>query len=153
MKRILFLMLLAMVAATAAPYQNEGAPVANKGPAGAPSGTVPAPKIDESVLVTLSGNTRPEAKAANDRGAVPDSFRLEHMMLQLRRTPQQEQAVEQFIDQLYDRKSPNFRHWLSAQEFGSKYGLPAGKLDLITGWLKSQGFAIDVVYPNHMVID
>ncbi|MGO9272464.1 MAG: choice-of-anchor D domain-containing protein [Terriglobia bacterium] len=153
MKRILFLMLLAMVAATAAPYQNEGTPGAHKGPAGAPSGIVPAPKIDESVLVTLSGNTRPEAKAANDRGAVPDSFRLEHMMLQLRRTPQQEQAVEQFIDQLYDRNSPNFRHWLSAKEFGLKYGLPTGKLDLITGWLKAQGFVVDVVYPNHMVID
>jgi subtilase family serine protease len=153
MKRILFLLLLAMVAASAAASQNEGAPAAHKGPAGASGGIVPNPAIDENGLITLSGNTRPEANAANDRGAVPDSFGLEHMMLQLRRTPQQEQAVEQFIDQLHDPKSPNFRHWLSAQEFGRKYGLPPEKLDLITDWLSAQGFVVNVVYPNHMLID
>ena len=44
-------------------------------------------RIDESALVTLSGNTRREANAANDRGAVADQFPLKHMMLQLRRSP------------------------------------------------------------------
>jgi hypothetical protein len=33
--------------------------------------------IDESHTVTLVGNTRPEATAANDRGAVPDSLPLD----------------------------------------------------------------------------
>ena len=43
--------------------------------------------IDESKLVTLSGNTRPEARRGeNDRGLVPDSTPVEHMFLQLRET-------------------------------------------------------------------
>ena len=47
------------------------------------------PPITEAHLVTLGGNTRPEARnAANDRGAVDDSFVLSDMMLQLRRSPQ-----------------------------------------------------------------
>src|SRR5208282_5655614 len=40
--------------------------------------------IDESAVVTLRGNTRPEANAANDRGPVADDFPMTHLMLQLR---------------------------------------------------------------------
>ena len=59
--------------------------------------------ISETKLVTLAGNTRPEATAANDRGPVADSFPMEHLWLQLRRSPEQEQALERYIDQLSDR--------------------------------------------------
>ena len=45
-------------------------------------------------LVTLAGNTRPEATVQNDRGAVADSFPLHHMLLQLRRSPEKEVALE-----------------------------------------------------------
>jgi len=38
-------------------------------------------QIDENNLVTLGGNTRPEATAANDRGPVADSFPMEHLWL------------------------------------------------------------------------
>src|ERR1019366_778368 len=72
----------------------------------------PRPLITEAVsdtkLVTLAGNTRPEANARNDRGPVADSFRIEHMFLQLRRSPEREQALEQYINQLSDPKSPNY---------------------------------------------
>ena len=47
-------------------------------------------EIDESRLLTLKGNTRPEANAVNDRGAVADDFQMEHMLLQLQRPPEQE---------------------------------------------------------------
>src|SRR5277367_6369182 len=41
--------------------------------------------VDDSQLVTLAGNTRAEAIAANDRGPVDDSYLVDHMFLQLRR--------------------------------------------------------------------
>lgn len=104
------------------------------------AGTAPAQVSYETGLVTLWGNTRPEANAANDRGPVPDSFRLEHLMLQLRRTPERERALEQLIDQLHDPKSPNYHHWLTAQEFGQRYGLAQECLAIIVGWLQSYGF-------------
>ena len=37
--------------------------------------------IDDRVRVTLRGNTRPEAAAANDLGQVEDSLPLEHVQL------------------------------------------------------------------------
>ena len=110
--------------------------------------------IDETRLVRLAGNTRPETRnAANDRGPVGDGFILNHMMLQLRRAPEQEQALEKYLDQLEDPKSPNYHHWLTAQEFGDRYGLAGQDLAKITGWLQSRGLTVNAVYPNRIVID
>jgi|HubBroStandDraft_6_1064221.scaffolds.fasta_scaffold1074829_2 hypothetical protein len=72
-------------------------------------------QIDESRLVAAPRSVRFEATPANDRGPVPDSFPLPHMLLQLKRSQAQESALAQYIDQLTDKKSPNFRHWLTAQ--------------------------------------
>lgn len=109
--------------------------------------------IDETRLVTLVGNTRPEANARNDRGRVPDSFPVEHMLLQLKRAPELERAFEQHIDTLTDKSSPSFRQWIMAAEQGTKYGLADQDIAAITNWLRSHGFAVGYVYPNRMVID
>ena len=110
-------------------------------------------RIQPGRLVTLRGNTRPEANAANDLGRVADSLPLDHMMLQLKRSPGQEQAVEQFIAELHDPQSPNFHKWLSAAEFGQRFGAAPSDIRTITSWLESKGFTVNVVYPSGMVID
>jgi subtilase family serine protease len=112
-----------------------------------------AQSVDESKLVTLAGNTRPEAKKQNDRGVVADSFPMEHMLLQLKRSPEQERELEKFIDDIQDKSSPNFHHWLSAKEFGERFGLAQQDLDTTTRWLGSQGFKVNVVYENGLLID
>jgi subtilase family serine protease len=109
--------------------------------------------IDETQLVTLAGNTRPEAKAGNDRGRLPDSFPVEHMLLQLKRAPELEREFEQHIDSLTDKSSPNFRQWMTAAEQGEKYGVAEHDIDTIKNWLESHGFTVGYVYPNHMVMD
>jgi subtilase family serine protease len=110
-------------------------------------------KIDESRLVALNGNTRPEANAINDRGAVADDLQMEHMLLQLQRSPEQEQALQQLIDELHNPGSPNYHHWLTAQEFGEKFGLAQEDLNAITTWLQSHGLEVNGVYPNGLLID
>lgn len=108
--------------------------------------------IDESNLVTLEGNTRPEANPFNDRGRVPDDFRLEHMLLQLKRPPALERALEQYIEQLTDKTSPNFHHWIMPADLGTQYGMSQQDLDTIQAWLQSHGFTMEAVYPTRMVM-
>ena len=108
-------------------------------------------QIDENNLVTLAGNTRPEATAANDRGAVADSFPMEHLWLQLRRSPEREQALDKYLDELSDPKSPNYHHWLTAQQFGERYGVAQEDVVKIAGWLRSHGFTVNLVYPNNVI--
>ncbi len=110
-------------------------------------------RIDPAKLVTLAGNTRGEANAQNDQGAVADDLAIDHMILLLKRAPEQERAVEQFIADLYNPKSPLFHQWLTAAEFGARFGLAASDLTTITRWLESQGFTVNLVYPGGMAID
>src|SRR6266478_1865535 len=121
------------------------------------SGLHSRPRVTQSInemdRMALSGNTRPEARLANDRGPVANDFALEHMLLQLKRSPEQELALQQFIDELHTKGSPNFHHWLTAQEFGERFGLAKPDLDALTRWLESHGLSVNVVYPSGMLID
>src|SRR6266849_2498574 len=121
------------------------------------SGLHARPRITQSVddmnRVVLEGSTHPEARPANDRGSVANDFAMEHMLFQLKRSSEQELALQQFLDELHTKGSPNFHHWLTAQEFGERFGLAKPDLDAVTGWLESHGFRVNVVYPSSMLID
>src|SRR6201984_305019 len=109
--------------------------------------------IDEAKRVTLPRNTRPEANAGNDRGPVQDTYPMPHMLMQLRRPPEREQALQKFIDELHTEGSPNFHHWITAAEFGNRFGLASEDLHTVTQWLRSHGLEVNVVYPSGMLID
>jgi hypothetical protein len=91
--------------------------------------------------------------AKNDRGRVSDGLTLSHMMLQLQRTSERDQALQQFIKDIHDPTSPVFHHWITAAEFGQRYGAAPADVARVTAWLQSQGFTVNTVYPNQMVID
>lgn len=116
-----------------------------------------APRVTGEIIdanrVTLAGNVRPEANAANDRGIVADNLPMQHMLLQLKRSAEEEQAVADYIDSLYDRGSPNFHQWMTAPQFGAQFGVNAGDIAKVTAWLADHGFSVNQVYPNGMLID
>ncbi len=109
--------------------------------------------VDEGNLVTLRGSTRPEATAANDRGVLANDFPMEHMLLQLQRSPEQEQALRLFIDELQTPGSANYHKWLTAQEFGARFGVAQQDLDMIARWLTGHGLQVNLIYPSRMMID
>jgi uncharacterized protein (TIGR03437 family) len=108
--------------------------------------------IDEHSLVTLSGNTRPEAKRQKDLGAVADDLHLD-MYLQLKRSPDRELAAQQFVESLTDKTSPNFHKWITAAEYGERFGAAAEDIATVSRWLESHGFTVNAVPANRMVID
>ncbi len=109
--------------------------------------------VDSSRLHTLAGNTRGEANARNDRGKVADAFAMPHMLLQLQRSPEREQALRNFIDQQHNSSSPNFHKWLTAAQFGQNYGPSAQDIETVSDWLRTGGFTVNTVYPSGMSID
>jgi len=109
--------------------------------------------IDETNRFMLNGNLRPEANAQNDRGPVAEDLPMAHMLLQLQRSPDQEQALAEFENELHTPGSLNFHHWLTAEEFGARFGVASADRQKITGWLQAHGFVLNSVYPNGMLID
>jgi subtilase family serine protease len=108
--------------------------------------------LDETKLVSLAGNTRPEATPANDRGIVADSLRLDHLLLQLKRSPQQEILFTHFLDQLHDTQSPNYHKWLTAAQYEKQFGIADADRNVVTGWLAQHGFTVHGVLAG-MIVD
>jgi subtilase family serine protease len=121
-------------------------------PAGRPMAVI-REAVDETKLAALEGNTRPEATAANDRGMVSDEFKLDHMLLQLQRSPEREAALKQYIDELHDASSANFHQWLTADRFAQSFGAAKADVDTVTAWLRSKGFTVNGVQATGLMVD
>jgi subtilase family serine protease len=109
--------------------------------------------VDEAKMVTLVGNVRAQAKAANDRGAVSGDLKLEHILLQLQRPAARETALNELIEQQYRPGSPEFHHWLTAEQLGEKYGPNPKDIAAVTTWLQKNGFEVNSVSKSGMVVD
>jgi len=109
--------------------------------------------VDDSRLVTLTGNVRSEATSANDLGLVDDSLALEHMMLQLNRPPKRQAAFDEYTAKLTERTSPNYHKWLTAEQIGARYGMEQADIQKVTGWLESHGFQVNTVHAGRTMID
>ena len=109
--------------------------------------------VNDNALVTLGGNTRPEAAAQNDRGPVADSMVLEHMQLVLQRSDAQEAALDALIADQTNRQSANYHKWLTAAEFGQRFGAAPDDIAKIESWLSAHGFKVNGVAVGGMTID
>jgi subtilase family serine protease len=103
--------------------------------------------------VAMAGNVSPYATAANDNGRVVDSTAMNHMLLQLKRPADREQALQVLMQQQVTKGSPNYHKWLTNAELGEQYGPAQMDIDVITQWLTSQGFTVNKVYQNGLTVD
>jgi len=75
------------------------------------------------------------------------------MLLLLRRSADQEAALQQFLDDQQNKSSPNYHHWVTPQQFGQQYGPADADILTLTQWLTSQGFSQINVGPGRNVIE
>ena len=108
--------------------------------------------IDENARTSLEGNVHPLARSEFDRGSVDDSLPMEHIIMVLQRSPEQELALTTRIDQMHNHNSPLFHQWLGADQTGVCYGVADEDLATVSGWLESHGFKIDKIPAGKMLI-
>ena len=104
-------------------------------------------------LITLPGNVRPDVKTAIDKGAIDSGMQLNHMLLQLQRPAAREAALEAKIEAMHQPGSPDFHHWLTAEEIGQQYGPDPADIQKVTQWLQSYGLQVNGVSKSGLVID
>lgn len=121
-------------------------------PSGSPKQAISS-VVNDADLSVLTGNTRPEAIAANDQGAIEASTPIKHMLLQLKRTPEREAALTQLIDDLHNPQSDSFHQWLTPRQFAAHYGVASEDSATVTRWLQSHGFTVNGMTPSGMLID
>jgi len=111
-----------------------------------------ADRIDESNLITLTGNTHPFANAKNDRGRVNPDLPMTDLILVLSRAPQQQAAFDRMVASQYDPDSPSFHRWLTPEQVGADFGPSETDIATISNWLTGHGFTIDQVTKDRMSI-
>jgi len=101
--------------------------------------------VNESSLVTLTGNVSSRARAEFDLGAASPSTQLSHVRLMLSRTSAQEAALNKYLADLQDKSSPNYHKWLAPAQFGKLYGPADSDVAAIVAWLQSRRLRVDGV--------
>jgi hypothetical protein len=62
-------------------------------------------------------------------------------------------AEKQFLQELQDRKSPNFQHFLKPEEWNARFAPSKKAEQSIVDWAKSQGLTVTHRYPNRLIVD
>ncbi len=83
-------------------------------------------------------------------GRLPGSQRLS-LALTLRLRNQQE--LQSLLDELYDPASPNYRQFLTVQQFTEQFGPTIDDYDKVTGFAESHGLTVTHTAPNRLVLD
>jgi len=109
--------------------------------------------VDESKLTTLKGNIHPLARPQYDRGPAPPDLPMNRMLLVLKRSFEQEAALQTLLDNQQDKASPSYHKWLTPEEFGLQFGPNDQDLQAVTSWLQSHGFQIAKVAKGRNIIE
>jgi Pro-kumamolisin, activation domain/Bacterial Ig-like domain (group 3) len=109
--------------------------------------------IDETQLVRLRGNVHPLARVEFDRGIVSDATPMKRMMLVLQRSPEQQAALSQLMDEQLSKDTLNFHKWLTPEQFGKQFGPADADIQTVTDWLARQGFQEIKVGTGRTVIE
>ena len=132
---------------------------AQQNPAPAPAApTVPVPAritqaIDEKNLVTLKGNVHPLTRPEFDQGPVSDAQPMRRMLLLLQRSPDQETALQQLLEDQQNKSSAIYHAWLTPDQFGKQFGPADADIQTITQWLASHGFTDISIGPGRNVME
>ena len=110
-------------------------------------------RVNESKLQVLRGNTHFLARTMFDRGLVDPQLPMERMQLVLKRSAEQDRALQAFMAEQIDPKSADYHHWLEPEAFGRLYGPSDSDVAAVTNWLQNHGFRIDTVSKGRVTIE
>src|SRR5580658_6817126 len=102
--------------------------------------------IDNRSRTILTGHLHPKAVAAalagNDQGRVSPSLAMSYVTLMLAPSASQQTDLQKFLTEQQAPGSPNYRHWLTPEEYGLRFGASDADIGKITQWLEQQGLRV-----------
>ena len=101
--------------------------------------------VRETERTTLKGNRLAMLDNSTDLGAVSDSLVLKGLMLHLNSSPEQQAALETFNSAQQTPGDVDYHHWLTPEEFASRFGVSASDIATLSTYLTSKGFQVDSV--------
>jgi Pro-kumamolisin, activation domain/Bacterial Ig-like domain (group 3) len=104
-----------------------------------------ADSVDVAKTKLLAGNRSPKALLPDDQGPVDSSQRIGGITIVFKPSAGQTADLGQLLQQQRDPASPNYRKWLTPDQYGDRFGLSRNDLAKVTSWLEAEGFRVDYV--------
>ena len=86
--------------------------------------------------------------SADDKGRPVDESAILHMRFVFSRSADQQSALDTFEREILDPSSPNYKKWLTPQEYGSLYGPARPAIETAVAWLQARGFTVGALPPG-----
>ena len=99
-------------------------------------------KIGDTEPEVVAG-VHPLARAEFDQGRVEGSMSIHRAAIVFKLAPAQQAALEKLLAEQQDPHSPNYRKWLTPEQYAARFGMSDGDLAKVSAWLKSQGLSVD----------
>ena len=109
--------------------------------------------VSSREIGTLPGSQPSWAQPQADIGAVPADLRLSNLTLVLARTPEVQQAFEQFLKNQQDPASSDYHRWLTPLEVGERFGISTQDINAIKQWLQSHNLQVDSVSSSRIRVN
>ena len=101
-------------------------------------------------LQVLRGHIPEAVSYLQPQGRFPGTNRLNLAIgLPLRN----KEAMNQLIQQIYDPASPNFRHYLTPEQFTEQFGPTEQVYQTVIDFAKTNGLTVKATYPNRTLLD
>jgi len=108
-----------------------------------------APRIHAEIASaeqsTLKNSRHPLAQVQFDAGRMPSDTRLDGISVVFNRSAAQEADLQALIAAQQNPASPQYRQWLTPEQFAARFGMADADLNKVQSWLEQQGFSIDSV--------
>ena len=99
---------------------------------------------------TLSGHVPTRAKNLAPLAAVAGTNRLN---LSIGLPLRNQTGLHELIQQMYDRKSTNYHHYLKPEQFAAQFGPTAGDYQAVMDFARGHGLAVTGTYSNRMMVN
>jgi len=101
-----------------------------------------AGSIDAGHTVAIPGNVHVNARKDFDEGPVDAAMKLNYVTLILKSSASRQADLDRLLRDQQDSSSPNFRKWLTPEEYADRFGVSQADMGKIGSWLKSEGFEV-----------
>ena len=108
--------------------------------------------VDDAERVILRGDVHPLAKEKYEVGSVSRDYWMDHMVLQLKSDPAQQQALDDLLAAQYNPMSHYYQQWITPDTYGERFGVSSHDLVQITNWLQSHDLQVDDIMPSRLAI-
>jgi hypothetical protein len=96
--------------------------------------------IDETKLTGLHGNVHPLVQRRYDLGSVSREVPAKRVLLLLGRPAERDLGLSQYLNEVHGRGSQQYHHWLTPEQFGTRFGPSDSDIQVVCEWLSTKGF-------------